>query len=109
MSLSVVLRPSENDWHAIGMEHFIVARGSSDSDVIHGFCELLAAEVAYGMRHGKHDNPLVDIPQAPDDLWEIFEGATPYQDASSNRMTVILLENDQEVELPKIIPLRRAA
>jgi len=92
------------------MEHLIVAKGDSEKSVIENFCDLAAAEIAYGYKHGDTENPLEDIPSAPDDLWEEFNQATP--DKSEPRpFTVLALESSQEQEIlsHSIQDLRRAA
>ena len=112
MNLSVLLKPVAGAWHAICLERFIVAQADSEENVIREFDALLAAEVAYGIRHGDPEHPLVGIPQAPPGVWDEFECAEPC-DAPPARMTVMVMDvgdkQQKEIELPKTDDLRRAA
>ena len=111
MNLSVLLKPVAGAWHAICLERFIVAQAESEEDVIREFDALLAAEVAYGIRHGDPEHPLVGIPQAPPEIWDEFEHAEPCNEPPA-RMNVIVMDEggkQQEIELPKTDDLRRAA
>ena len=111
MNLSVLLKPVAGVWHAICLERFIVAQADSEDHVIREFEALLAAEVAYGIRHGDPEHPLVGIPQAPQDVWDEFERAEPC-DTPPAMLTVIVSDDggkQKEVRLPKTDDMRRAA
>ena len=111
MNLSVLLKPVAGTWRALCLERFIVSQAESEENVIREFYALLAAEVAYGIRHGDPEHPLVGIPQAPPDVWDEFECAERC-DEPPVRMTVMVMDDggkEQEIEVPQTDDLRRAA
>ena len=103
MTLRVLLRQiAEGGWHAIGLEHCILAQAETEDAVREEFGALLAAEIAFGVRHRNPRNPLAGIPPAPLDVQADFARAEPCQEAPV-KMT-LLLEHEgrkREIELPE--------
>ena len=110
MRLRVLLRPiAEGGWHAIGLEHGILAQAETEDAVREEFGALLAAEIAYGIRHRNPRNPLAGIAPAPMDVHADYARAEPCEEPAA-RMT-LLLETEgrkREVALPETQE-RRAA
>ena len=67
---------------AVCLEHYIVAQGSSDKDVIREFKAMLAGEIIYGIEHGDARQPLAGVGPAPHKYWELLRGATPHDPPS---------------------------
>ena len=79
----VIMRGNlENTWIAICLEHYIVAQGTSTTDVIREFKAMLAAEIIRWIEHGKSGRPLDDIEPAPHKYWGLLDGATPHDPPS---------------------------
>ena len=102
MTLRVLLRQiAEDGWHAISLEHCILAQAETEDAVREEFGALLAAEIAFGIRHRNSRKPLAGIPPAPLDVQVDFARAEPCQEAPA-KMTLLLEAEGRtrEVELP---------
>ena len=72
----VLLKRVGANWYAIGLEHAVVAWSEDLFGVFEKFNRCLAAEMAYGMRHGDTDNLLSGVRPAPKDIWNEYEEGT---------------------------------
>ena len=79
IKLRVLIKRGEalDVWLAVCLERCIVAQASSQEEVVREFQAILAAEVAYGVRHGDPAHPLDGIEPAPTQYWDAFERASP--------------------------------
>ena len=83
------------------LERFIVAGGETQEQAAKQFHALLAAELAYGMRHRDPEDPLSDIPIAPLSVFDAWNSATKEVPITLSQMTVkVHGVTETEVKIP---------
>ena len=111
MKLRVLLKLIEDGgWQAICLERCILAQAPTKADVITAFAGLLAAEVAYGIRHGDPTCPLAGIPPAPLPVWDEAERAVPSDEPPTQLMvTLDAAGQEHQIDMPETYLLDEAA
>ena len=78
--LRVLTKPSANPskWVVVCIDRYMVAEGDTPKEALDNFDRVLVTEVALGLEAGCLDDPLENLPPAPDNYQREFEnGWTP--------------------------------
>lgn len=75
MTIKVLILNGElpDTYVAIGLDKYIIAQGCSIEEAKAAWWEAASAEIGYGLCNGFED-PLQDIPEAPEKYWSIYYG-----------------------------------
>jgi hypothetical protein len=71
--VSLLLLREGEVWVAQGLEYDIVAQGKSLKEAIKAFERTCVGQIAIDVEHG--NRPLDGIEQAPEQFWDMFDGA----------------------------------